>query len=236
MASARLLIVLSLVVGSAARYAFADWLIHGRRDWPGVGTVLHEFAERGGSRGNYSLLSEVLTDCCPEPPALRAVALIHLRLGDVVCARGGRRDRGREPPSVELLAALLKARLPPELPRFLLWGAHLVHKACERESVAYAETALAALNASEAPTGLRHTLIWRPRPECASVFTSRVRPPRPSSELTHARRADADMCSLVGAGIFVPGKSSFSEVAARVRAVQRRRTLYLREIAFRVGP
>ena len=44
------------------------------------------------------------------------------------------------------------------------------------------------------------------------------------------------MCSLVGAGIFVPGKSSFSEVAARVRAVQRRRTLYLREIAFRVGP
>ena len=55
-------ILLSLVVGSAARYAFADWLIHGRRDWPGVGTVLHEFAERGGSRGNYSLQSVRTSD------------------------------------------------------------------------------------------------------------------------------------------------------------------------------
>ena len=53
--------------------------------------------------------------------------------------------------------------------------------------------------------------------------------------LNLARRADADLCSLVGAGIFVPGKSGFSEVAARVRAVRQRRTLYLREIAFQVG-
>ena len=233
MPSTRSLLLLPLIAGAAGRYAFADWLIRGRREFPGVGTVLHEFAERGGARGNYSLLSDVLADCCPEPPALRGAVLIHLRLGDVVCRRGGRRDR--EPPSVELLAALLRARLPPELPKFLLWGMHLVHGACERESVAYVASARAALNASEAPTALRHLLGYRARPECASVFSTHVRPPRPSVALNLARRADADLCSLVGAGIFVPGKSGFSEVAARVRAVRQRRTLYLREIAFQVG-
>ena len=63
-----------------------------------------------------------------------------------------------DPPPHHFTRLLLRARLPPELPKFLLWGMHLVHGACERESVAYVASARAALNASEAPTALRHLL------------------------------------------------------------------------------